>query len=487
MSIRRHRKYNGFTLIEIIVTIAILAIVCTATFSMFSYNTNVFQGSTSQFNVQSSARIAMDNITKDTKYATELTITTVNTCKNDITNKTAYDNKNYNYIYVENGSIKQAIYSNSQYTTKTILSSISSNGTNFTRIDGTTLGINIVCNDGKKTFTLNSNVVLSNFVLLASTPTIIVTPDTTNFAIRYITTEQVAVTTTPYTDLANFEKNMFSIVGPSAGITFGTNNVLNPQGSSSILMQGKDLTLNGLGNNISGNIAIKADTLNLGSGQTGTASGGEAVFDVNKLTGSLASYNSNFYLNHNILLPKPQGANNWSAIESYRGKLWSYLFANVGDSSTVYMTVRTLKNNIDFTDKSINPTVDISKIHYITGTSPNIITDNKLPNYKGVMSSVANVNSGSYEYIICHGPLTINTTDRNNGKFNFTGIIYCDDVVTFNDMGSDTFSGIIISKGLKALNVIGSQTHNWNISYNNNSNNLSEINGIINNITTSSP
>ena len=281
------------------------------------------------------------------------------------------------------------------------------------------------------------------------------------------------------TDLVNIEKNMFNIVCSNAGINFSTNNTFNPEGS--ILMQGTNLTLNGLGNNINGNIAIKADTLNLGSGQTGT-SNGEAVFDVKVLTGSLASYNSTFYVYHDIFASKPSNANNWNRIENYNGTFWSYLFAKQGDGSTMPMTIRTLKDNINLGDTSINPTPELnSKIHYFNGSSVNEIKDNHLPDYKGVMSSVINVNSGNYEYIICHGPLKIDTTDPNNGSFNFKGIIYCDDVVTFNDMSSQ-FNGIIIAKGLKAFNVIGNQNHNWNIKYMYDSE-ITKFNTVIGNIT----
>lgn len=467
MVIPKCKKYNGFTLIEIIVTMAILTIVCTTIFSMFSYNTNVFKNSTSQSNVQSNARIAMDYITKETRYATDLSIIPVATCKNDISNKILYNNKNYSYIYVENGSINQAIYNGSQYTTKTILSSNSNNGNYFTKIDNSTLGINVTCNDGKKTFSLASNAILSNFVLITPAPTL---SGSSDIAIRYITTmKPIAL----YTDLVNFEKNMLSIVGTNAGISFGTNNTFNPNGS--ILMQGTDLTLNGLGNNLNGNIAIKADTLNLGSGQTGT-SNGETIFDVKKLTGSFASYNSTFYVYHDILVPKPQNANSWNAIESYNGTFWSYLFAKQGDGITIPMSVRTLKNNINFTDAATNPATELNpKIHYFSGNTVNEIKDNHLPNYNGNMSAAANVNSSNYEYIICHGPLKIDTTDPNNGSFNFKGIIYCDDIVTFNDMSS-SFKGIIISRGLKALNVIGTQNHNWNIEYNKTEDSVGDIN-----------
>ena len=375
--------------------------------------------------------------------------------------------------------IKMAIYNNSTHLhsiqTLGVSGVISDTDNIFNKVDDSTLGIDISGVDGTKNYQASTNIALKNFAILKPTPVI---QGASGPAVRY--NENIpSITIESYTDLVNFEKNMFSIVGSNAGINFSTNNTFNPEGS--ILMQGTNLTLNGLGNNINGNIAIKADTLNLGSGQTGT-SNGEAVFDVKVLTGSLASYNSTFYVYHDIFASKPSNANNWNRIENYNGTFWSYLFAKQGDGSTMPMTIRTLKDNINLGDTSINPTPELnSKIHYFNGSSVNEIKDNHLPDYKGVMSSVINVNSGNYEYIICHGPLKIDTTDPNNGSFNFKGIIYCDDVVTFNDMSSQ-FNGIIIAKGLKALNVIGNQNHNWNIKYMYDSE-ITKINTVIGNIT----
>jgi len=472
-----NNRKSGFTLIELIIVLAIMGILTTLVFSMFSFNNNIFFSANKQYNIQNDVRLGIDTISEKLRFATSLTITDVSTSEAEIAS-----HQPYNYIYVKASTIKIAIYNETTHlhSIQTLGGSgiISDIGTSFTKVDDSTLGIALLGVDGTKNYQVSSNISLKNFAIIKPTP--VIEGNISGLAVKYSESipSSIAISA-PYTDLVNFEKNMFNIVGTNAGISFGTNNVLNTQSGSSILMQGTDLTLNGLGNNLNGNIAVKANNLNLGAGQTGT-SNGECIFDVNAFSGSLSSYNSTFYV-HDAF---ENSSKHYNKIESYNGTFWSYLFANKGDSRTTDMIVRTLKSSIDFNDYSINPTLNISKIHYVSGTSPNTITDNKLPDYKGNMSTVANVNSASYEYIICHGPLLINTTDANNGKFNFRGIIYCDDVVTLNDMGSDGFNGIIIAKGLKALNVIGSQTHNWNVSFNNNANNLTEFNAIMEKITT---
>ena len=238
-------------------------------------------------------------------------------------------------------------------------------------------------------------------------------------------------------------------------------------------MKGDNLSLNGMRGNLNGNILIKANHLNLGSGAL-NFNGKESVFDVNDLTGTPGTCNSKLYL-YAQFVNKYNNSNNINIYKN-NGTIWNGFFKDQPDAEgyTINLAVRQLVNtNIDFKDVSINPTLDINKIHYFSGTSSNIITDNKLPNYKGDICS-ADTYKGGYEYIICHGPLLINTTDKNNGKFNFTGIIYCDNVVTFNDLDSN-FNGIIIAAGMNALNVIGTQTHNWNVTFNNNSGNTNGI------------
>ncbi|MBX4258762.1 prepilin-type N-terminal cleavage/methylation domain-containing protein [Clostridium estertheticum] len=453
----KNKVKKGFSLIEIIVAIAILGIVMVMVGNYFTSTLKTNSHEQTINELQLDGRKVLNSITQDIRSAS-IILPAKSGCIMSLKNGTQtidYKHDSGTYTLFRAGIVISR-------NIKSIIITPKDTTNNIYNINITTQKKNT-----SETYNIVSSVSKNNVAVT------IIMPDP-------------PIENKSYDDLTNFEKNMFSIVGPNAGINFGTNNVFNPynnnnNGNPSILMQGTDLTLNGLGNNINANIAIKADTLNLGSGQTGTSTG-ETVLDVKKLTGSLASYNSTFYVYHDIFASKPNNANNWNPIEMYKGTFWSYLFEKQGEGSTIPMTVRLLTNNIDFTDKSINPALDISNIHYFRGISTNKITDNKLPNYNGIVSTVANVNNGNYEYIICHGPLLINTTDPNNGSFDFKGIIYCDDVVTFNDMSSK-FDGIIISKGFKAVNVIGSQNHNWNVSYNNNANNLTGFNQIIRKVT----
>jgi prepilin-type N-terminal cleavage/methylation domain-containing protein len=60
---------SGFSLIELIVVIAILSIVITSAFSLFSFGNTIFRKGSSQYNVQADLRLASDFITNQLRYA----------------------------------------------------------------------------------------------------------------------------------------------------------------------------------------------------------------------------------------------------------------------------------------------------------------------------------------------------------------------------------------------------------------------------------
>ncbi|MBW9152005.1 type II secretion system protein [Clostridium estertheticum] len=330
------------------------------------------------------------------------------------------------------------------------------------------------------------------------------TSETYNIASSVGTKDKVAISTTipivpdlpiaNYDDLAYFEKNMINVVDPNAMISF-SNVAFNPSNVAvGILVQAKSIQFSSSGNNINTNIAIKADTVNWGNTAIGNR---EAVIDVKSFSGS-PSLNSSNYATDSLISLNPWNVpdRNWHKISEYpaintNDSYWKNILTT---NNIKTMTVRTLKGNIDFKDKSVNPTLNIAKIHYFNSGSSNKITDNKLLDYKGDISSVAyDYVNRPYEYIICHGDLTIDTSYTNNNtnptirNFNFNGLIYCDGVLTIKNLNLDShFSGITIAKGL-VVTAVG-DSRNWNdATYSNNTINngsgLNEFNALINKIT----
>lgn len=151
---------KGFTLIELIITIAIFSIVILVIFSMFLFENKVFKFSSEQFNAQSDVRFGIDSINKKIRYATELTILKdlpVSIPKGD-------DN---NYIYFKDGTVNFSIYDASKNTrTNTLIgSTISSSSSYFKKINNTTIQINLTGTDNTNTYSLNSKIILKNFLI----------------------------------------------------------------------------------------------------------------------------------------------------------------------------------------------------------------------------------------------------------------------------------------------------------------------------------
>lgn len=469
---------SGFTLIELIVTIGIMGIVLTMAFSIGDFGNKSFNNGSAKSDVQSNTRLASNYITKELRYSSNAKILPALPATQDLI-------ENYKYIYVDgDGILKQ--YDNVNGINKgkitNIVGDTLNNITNtlvFQIQNTKTVDFSIQETLKNQNFKLNSTILLlnrGNNILVNNTGPVI---SYSNVPI---------ITATSYNDLENFEKNVFSIVDPSAQFRFTntTLEVISKLQISNILMQGSSLSLNGLGNNISGSIAIKAANLDLGSRQI-AFNGKETVFDVNILTGSPNGSNTKFYANGDAL----QKNTNWNNINTYGvGGDYSYLFTPTGSSNMKVMTVRPLNDNIVFSD-ILNEDL-YKKIHYFNHDSQRKITDNKLPDYKGEISTNAYDSSKqSYEYIICDGDLTIDTSYDNGGNpkvqnLAFKGLIYCDGVVNINDVAMD-FSGIIIAKG---LNVTAKQHRNLSAQFDdntiNNGSGLTEINEVIKKITSGS-
>lgn len=447
---KKSAKEKGFTLIEIIAVVGILGIIMLMVGNFFSATINVYVDESTISQIQSDARRVLNSITQDIRLASSITI--VN--KNELL-LTYEDRADQKYKIVEG---KNELYCGSNLLSKNIKSI---NFSKDDKMDNLIIYLTAQKTGSAKTYDLSSSVAIDKNISIITKVEPIINPQ-------------------PYNDLLNFEKNVLNIMnndGNSTDISF--NNVtFNPRSNSSVLIQGNSVAMNGFGNNLQANIAIKANTLSLG-GQLGTSSGCEAIFDINKIEGTM-TMNSKIYVPE-VLVTSNANFNN---ISSYRGEFWKFLFEKEGDCKTRSMGVRKLQDNIDFSDININPNQELNlKIHYFSGKISNEIKDNYLPDFMG-NPNTCKVNTSQYEYIICHGPLTIYTSYNYSNPtirdFNFKGLIYCDDEVTIKDLDS-TFQGIIIARGLA---VTSREQRNWNISFDDNSANgsLDKINKVINNI-----
>lgn len=86
---------RGLTLVELILSVAILSIVITFIFTFFNFNYNTFLKSSTKYNIQTNLNQTIRTIEKDLKYADEVSL---------------YPDKEFggekNYIYIEDNIIK---------------------------------------------------------------------------------------------------------------------------------------------------------------------------------------------------------------------------------------------------------------------------------------------------------------------------------------------------------------------------------------------
>ena len=178
---------RGFTLIETIISMAILGSVITFIYSFFLFENKIFASSNKQYNIQSDVRLGIDYITKEVRYATDLMIMPVATCESEI-----LSNKPYSYIYVKNGSVHLAIYNSTTntYRNTTIARVISNTGTAFSRVNDYTLSITLAGVNGTNNYLVHSSIVLNNFAFINPTQVI---QGVSDLAIRYSSTPATSV------------------------------------------------------------------------------------------------------------------------------------------------------------------------------------------------------------------------------------------------------------------------------------------------------
>ncbi|MFL0246461.1 PilW family protein [Candidatus Clostridium stratigraminis] len=151
---------KGLTLLELIITIAILSIVLTGIYSLFGVGNTTFIRGTRQSDIQSSIRLASDYITQQIRYSTEIKIL------DDAAIPPLSDIQPYeNYIYFD--STNNTITHINKYFTKTI-SIVHPGSIEFTSLSPfKLLKFNIRAENRGQSYNINSEVISMNLHLNA--------------------------------------------------------------------------------------------------------------------------------------------------------------------------------------------------------------------------------------------------------------------------------------------------------------------------------
>ncbi|SES71414.1 prepilin-type N-terminal cleavage/methylation domain-containing protein [Natronincola peptidivorans] len=175
------KNRKGFTLIEIMIALALVGMVITVAISLVIYGNSLFGISNNQFHLQSEARFTMDTITQEVRKATELKIMSVADCEAE------KDSQNYNYIYLKDGVIYHSIYNEttSTRTEKIVTNSVSNIGIVFSKaLNSTnTLRIKITVEENAQSYIAETQITLLNFKLMRPKST--VQGNDSDLAIRY--------------------------------------------------------------------------------------------------------------------------------------------------------------------------------------------------------------------------------------------------------------------------------------------------------------
>jgi prepilin-type N-terminal cleavage/methylation domain-containing protein len=157
------KSTKGFTLIEVILVIALISIVTAAAFSVFAFGQKAFKVSERQYNVQNEVRLAIGVVSKQIKYATQMSVMTLATCEAKMTAK-----EKYHYLYIKDGQLYDARYQSATntYLVKTLARNIS-NSAVFNKISQNSLRIVLTALEGTQDFETDTIVVLDNFKLLS--------------------------------------------------------------------------------------------------------------------------------------------------------------------------------------------------------------------------------------------------------------------------------------------------------------------------------
>ena len=166
----RIRKCNkGATLVEVLVTLALVVPVLSIVFSMFIYSHKAFSKEEMNYDVQNDVRLVTDYIVRTTRNAVSLEIISVNTSKSEVS-----DSEIYNYIYIDDDGTVHSYLTDGEggFDHLVIGENISDASSFFSKYDDDTLKIYIESIRDTQEYNSEVNVYLPNFALLDPAPEI---------------------------------------------------------------------------------------------------------------------------------------------------------------------------------------------------------------------------------------------------------------------------------------------------------------------------
>ena len=162
MSNKLKRK-KGLTLVEVMVTIAILGIVMSVLFGFLMFGNRTFNKDMTQYDIQSNTRLASDSLSEVLQYAVELELI-------DKPVSTIADDNLYNFIYFENNKIVHSMYVPGGLPRKVmIFDGPFTNTSYFEAVSEYGITLNFEANDATSDYKINKAISLFNLKLKSKT------------------------------------------------------------------------------------------------------------------------------------------------------------------------------------------------------------------------------------------------------------------------------------------------------------------------------
>lgn len=151
-------NFKGYTLIELITSLAIFSIVMMLVFSLYTYSIKAYNNTKNRYQSQSNDRYAIDITINRIRNATMLEIIDVNTAKAQVA-----QNLNFSYLYIENGNLyffirNSSVYDQFSYSYNLDVSTSSA----FTKNGDYSLGILLKSITQNQSYSSNTKITLSN-------------------------------------------------------------------------------------------------------------------------------------------------------------------------------------------------------------------------------------------------------------------------------------------------------------------------------------
>lgn len=180
------KKNNGFTLVELIISMAILGIVLTSIFSFFNFGNRIFNLGTKKSELQGDTRNAIDYVNRQISNATSLNIMPISNCLSEVGSPTTPSN--YEYMYIEGDKLYH--YKNTGSVAKVVVENIDAANSGFEKIYENTISFKIKSSIATQNYNTEIRLKLQNFSLMK--PVSYIVGLTSGVAIRY-TKEEISI------------------------------------------------------------------------------------------------------------------------------------------------------------------------------------------------------------------------------------------------------------------------------------------------------